>query len=289
MHSVSDRSGNITVENSIQDRLLEAVYNHTMGRILLRPFLAPIFSKMGGALLSTGFSKVMIGPFVRSHSINMSEYEQQNYNSYNDFFTRKIKSGARKAELAENVLISPCDGRLCVYPVRENSVVTIKHTPYTVGSLVRNQKIARRYAGGYLWVFRLCVEDYHRYVYADSGKVSAEVQIPGVFHTVNPVANDNFPIYKENTREYALLKSEQLGTILQMEVGAMLVGRIRNRPGNRYVQRGEEKGNFAFGGSTVILITQKGQVCPDSDILSNSMRGIETRVRLGEQVGKKQI
>ncbi len=289
MHTVSDRRGNITIENSIQDRLLEAAYNHTTGRILLRPFLSPLFSKAGGAVLRTGFSKILIAPFVRSHAIDMSEYEARDYHSYNDFFTRKIKAGARKIDRAEHVLISPCDGRLCVYPVSENSVVTIKHTPYTVGSLVRNQKLAGRYAGGYLWVFRLCVEDYHHYVYADSGKVSAQVQIPGVFHTVNPVANDNFPIYKENTREYALLKSEQFGTILQMEVGAMLVGKIRNRPGNRLVQRGEEKGNFAFGGSTVILITQRGKVCPDSDILSQSERGIETRVRMGEQVGKKQI
>ena len=135
-------------------------------------------------------------------------------------------------------------------------------------------------------MFRLCVEDYHRYIYVDDGRVGETVRIPGVLHTVNPVANDKFPIYKENTREYSLLSSDHFGTILQMEVGAMMVGKIQNRHvrGDR-VYRGQEKGNFAFGGSTVILMTSQGAVDPDKDILVNSMRGIETKVKLGERVG----
>ena len=70
-----------------------------------------------------------------------------------------------------------------------------------------------------------------------------------------------------------------------MEVGAMFVGRIENAAGERMVERGEEKGYFAFGGSTVILLTQKGAVLPDGDLLRHSKSGIETKVRLGEQVG----
>lgn len=49
-------------------------------------------------------------------------------------------------------------------------------------------------------MFRLCVEDYHRYIYVDDGVKSENVKIPGVLHTVNPVANDSFPIYKENAK-----------------------------------------------------------------------------------------
>ena len=70
-----------------------------------------------------------------------------------------------------------------------------------------------------------------------------------------------------------------------MEVGALLVGKIENRTVSGTVRRGQEKGNFAFGGSTVILLTQEGKVRPDKDILENSGKGIETKVKLGERVG----
>ena len=134
-------------------------------------------------------------------------------------------------------------------------------------------------------MFRLCVEDYHRYIYVDNGRASEPVRIPGVLHTVNPVANDHFPVYKENTREYCVIRSEHFGRLLQMEVGAMLVGEIRNHERGRQVRRGWEKGRFAFGGSTVILMTEKGAALPDGDILENSRFGLETKVRLGERVG----
>ena len=152
---------------------------------------------------------------------------------------------------------------------------------------LKNEGLAKRYAGGYAWVFRLCVENYHRYIYVDDGVKSENVKIPGVLHTVNPVANDSFPIYKENAREFSLLCSENFGTILMMEVGAMMVGKIENRHQAARVRRGQEKGNFAFGGSTIILLTQKGKAMPDPDIWENSLNGIETKVRLGESVGEE--
>ena len=124
------------------------------------------------------------------------------------------------------------------------------------------------------------MDDYHRYIYIDDGFESRRVHIPGELHTVNPVANDVYPIYKENTREYALLKTVNFGTVLMMEVGALMVGRIENVPLRGRVKRGKEKGNFAFGGSTVILMTQKERVLPDPDIFMNSEKGIETRVKL---------
>ncbi len=217
----------------------------------------------------------------------MSEFEQKKYASYNDFFTRRLRPGARRVEMAEHVFVSPCDSRLSVYEIDDRCIFSIKHTRYTVESLLQNRKLAKAYAGGYLWVYRLCVDDYHRYIYVDGGSVSGIVRVPGVFHTVNPAALDEFPVYKENTREYSLLQSENFGKVLQMEVGAMLVGKIKNHLASMPVQRGQEKGCFAFGGSTVILMTQIGTVCPDEDILKNSEQGIETRVRLGERVGVK--
>lgn len=287
MHLTADRKGKIEKEHSLQDRLLGGLYNHKAGRMLVKSLCMPAVSKGAARFLDSGISTLFIPLFIHCHSIPMEEYELTAYRSFNDFFTRKLAEGARSVEQAKDVLISPCDGRVSVYRIDDTCVFSVKHTRYTVNSLLKNKKLAGRFAGGYVWVFRLCVDDYHRYVYADDGVVSGHYHIKGILHTVNPVANDAYPIYKENTREYCLLKSEHFGTILQMEVGAMFVGRIENAPGERRVKRGEEKGRFAFGGSTVIVMTQKGQVLPDGDILRYSKSGVETRVKLGEQVGIK--
>lgn len=286
MHLVAERGGRVTREDSLQDRVIGGLYNHALGRLLLRPLTSPQISKAVGALLSTGPSRVLVAPFVRSHGIPMEDYEAREYASYNDFFTRKLAPGARRIAGEPDAFVSPCDSRLSVCGIDENCRLSVKHTCYTVGNLLKNGKLAERFAGGYAWVFRLCVDDYHRYIFVDEGSLSRGVMIPGRLHTVNPIANDKFPIYKENAREYCLLRSENFGTLLQMEVGAMMVGKIENHSVGKKVSRGQEKGNFAFGGSTVILLTQKGRVRPDRDILENSARGIETKVRLGEQVGR---
>lgn len=287
MHFTADRSGTVTEENSLQDRFLAKLYHSVIGRILLKPLISPAFSKIGGIFLDSFISRILIPPFIRSHSISLKEYESRRYRSFNDFFKRKLLYGARKIDRAKDAFISPCDSRLSVYKINGKNIFSIKHTQYTVASLLRSQKLAQKYTGGYLWIFRLRADDYHHYIYTDEGKVSKNHKIPGVFHTVNPVASDLYPIYKENTREYALLKSKNFGAVLQMEVGALLVGKIENRPGGHTVRKGQEKGCFAFGGSTIILMTQEGRVLPDEDILKNSAKGIETSVRLGERVGRK--
>ena len=136
-------------------------------------------------------------------------------------------------------------------------------------------------------VVRLTVDDYHRYCYVDDGEKSEQVRIRGVLHTVNPAANDAYPIYKMNAREYCLLRTEHFGTVLMMEVGALMVGRIRNYHQKCRVKRGQEKGRFEFGGSTVVLLLEPGKVEPDRDLLVNSRKGYETIVKMGEQIGRK--
>ncbi|MCI9489670.1 phosphatidylserine decarboxylase [Lachnospiraceae bacterium 48-42] len=287
MYLVADRNGKTEEENSLQDKLLRWMYGHLLGRCLLKPLIMPGVSRLGGKLLDLRMSRVLVAPFVHRLSIDMTDYEQKEYVSYNDFFKRRLRPGARQIENAPEILVSPCDSRLSVYKVGSESTFKVKHTSYTLSTLLRDWWLADQYAGGYVWIFRLRVDDCHRYIYVDCGKESKRRVIPGVFHTVNPAAGDRFPIYKENTREYSVLKSENFGEILQMEVGALLVGQIENHRVSDTVKRGQEKGSFAFGGSTIILMTRKGRVCPDQDILENSAKGIETRVKLGERVGIK--
>ena len=285
----ADRKGYVVENDSVQDRLLEKMYGSAIGRALLKPLVNPALSELGGRILDSRLSALAVPAFIRHAGIDMRDYEPRKYESYNDFFTRQIREDARTINMVPEHFISPCDSRVSVYPINAKCHVKIKHTPYTVAELLKNPVLARRYEGGYLWVFRLCVDDYHHYIYIDDGFESRRVHIPGVLHTVNPVANDVYPIYKENTREYALLKTVNFGTVLMMEVGALMVGRIENVPLRGRVKRGKEKGNFAFGGSTIILMTQKDRVMPDPDIYINSEKGIETRVRLGEKIGVSEV
>ena len=277
----------IREENDLQDRFLHVMYSHAAGRAAMKPLVQPAVSRAAGCFLDSRWSVPMIAPFVKKNHISLKECTTKQFASFNDFFVRKLNRDARPFSDAPGDFISPCDARLTVYPVCENGKFEIKNTVYTLEQLLRDRKLAKRYEGGTLFLFRLSVDDYHRYLFVDDGVCSAERRIEGVLHTVNPAANDYCPIYKENTRTYSLLESTNFGTLLQMEVGAMMVGKIVNEKAGeaKQVQRGEEKGYFAFGGSTVIVLAQKGSVVPEKRIWNYSRLGIETRVRQGETVG----
>ena len=145
--------------------------------------------------------------------------------------------------------------------------------------------MADQFRNGFCFVFRLTVDDYHRYHYFDSGRKGENVAIQGRLHTVRPVALEQRRVFCENCREYTVLESEHFGRAIQMEVGALMVGRICNYHQTRNVRRGEEKGRFEFGGSTVILLLQKNAVRPEPVLLENTTRGWETAVRCGEKIG----
>jgi phosphatidylserine decarboxylase len=283
-----DRDGYEINQNETQNKVLSFLYQTKPGRCFLSILVRPWVSNLTGFFLNLPVSRWMIGPFVQKNNIDLSEYEEREFHSYNDFFTRRIREGHRKIDEQRDHLIAPCDSKLSVYPIREDARFCIKDTQYSMESLLKSKKLAAHYEGGQLLVFRLTVDDYHRFCYADNGLKSRNYHIPGVFHTVNPLANDVFPIYKENTREFSILKSENFGNMLVMEVGALLVGKIVNYHEKTKVIRGQEKGRFEFGGSTVILCIEKGKAILDADILENSANGIETVVKMGERIGVKQ-
>ncbi len=268
-----------------QDKLLSFLYTNIFGRMLLKPLIQPQVSKLAGRYLSSAHSKWLISKFIERNEINMDIYEECDYSSFNDFFTRKIKPDCRPVPEDLDVLISPCDCLATVYPIQENTTFSIKNTEYTLRSLLRSPRLAKRFRSGYAYILRLTVEDYHRYLYSVSGKQSKNYHIDGTFHTVNPIANDYLPIYKENTREYTVIHSKEFGDVLQMEVGALLVGKISNHKQSTVVTRGEEKGFFEYGGSTIVVLTQKGRVTPRSDLLTNSKNGYETKVLQAHPLG----
>lgn len=283
----ADRYGNRWEETGLQDCFLEKLYKSVPGRAVVKVLVHPWVSRMGGWILSQKASCWLIPLFLKGHPMDQSGWVKRRFTSYNDFFMRKLKSGQRPVEEDTARIISPCDAKLTVCPITEYGIMKIKHTPYTVKELLKSEKLARAYEGGYGFVYRLTVGDYHRYIYTETGKKSGNYKIPGIFHTVNPIANDLEPIYKENTREFCLIRTTDAGTVLQMEVGALMVGKIENDQEEAFVHRGEEKGRFAFGGSTIVVLYQRGQVQPDQELLDNSRDGYETKVTQGEAVGDK--
>ena len=265
--------------------MLSFLYETVPGRLLLKPLTGKTVSDISGRLLDTRLSMALVPLFARINHIDTAAYETENIRSFNDFFSRRIKPGKRSIDTDPAHLIAPCDGLLSVWKITGDTVIPVKQSRFTVPSLLEDADLARKYEGGLCLVYRLCVDHYHRYCYVDSGQKSANRHIAGKYHTVRPIALRSVRVFTENTREYTLIRSEAFGTIVQMEVGAMLVGRIRNHEGAGTAVRGREKGLFEYGGSTVIVLLQKDCVQMLSHILHASEKGVETPVRMGEAVG----
>ncbi len=266
--------------------LTEILYRTIPGRMLLKCLICPCVSMRVGRWMDTGVSKALIPLFVKWNGISLEDYAPCRYDSFNSFFTRQIREGGRQIEMDPDKLIAPCDGRLTVCRIDADSRFEIKGRPYTMRELVRSSQLEERFRGGVLLLFRLTVSDYHRYCYPLDAKKTKNYHLNGVFHTVHPVAAAERPIYKENTREFFILKNTCFGNVLMMQVGALLVGRIVNHHQKAEVTRGQEAGMFQYGGSTVILCMEPGKVRIREDILSASAEGAETVVRMGEVVGE---
>lgn len=267
--------------------MYEKLYRCRVGRRAAELLARPGVSRAAGRFMDSRFSRVLIGPFRKINRISMDDFAEEDYSSFNAFFTRSLRPGARPMDADENALPSPCDGLLTVLPISETGVFTVKGTPYTARTLTENESVARAFRGGWCLIFRLTPANYHRYVFPDDGEIVFTQRIPGVFHTVRPEALEKIPVFKTNTREYACLRTRRFGSMLYMEVGAIMVGRIENRVKSGSFSRGEEKGYFEFGGSTVILFTAPGAFAPEAGLAEASARGEETPVRLGARVGHR--
>ncbi len=269
----------------IQNGSLRFLYEKKLGRVCLKVLTRPTVSKVVGCYMNSKASSFMIKSFVRKNHIDLSEYEEKKYRSYNEFFTRRIKPDRRLPDDHPFSLISPCDSKLSAYPIGPDSVFAIKDSFYTVRDLLGGAAIADSFEGGYCLIFRLTVDDYHRYCYLDDGTKGENFFIKGELHTVKPIALKYCNIYKRNCREYTILETRHFGKVVYVEVGAMMVGRIKNHHQAYTFQKGEEKGMFEFGGSTIVVLLQKDKAIIDPEILENTELDMETVVKLGERIG----
>lgn len=269
-------------EQEYQKELLEFLYHTVPGRILLKTIVAnPWFSEMNAWYERSPRSIKKITPFIQKYNIDLSECTRKSFKSFDDFFTRK-----RNYDTQANPkdMISIADARLLVRPITKDLMVRVKNNSYTLQELVGEQFDVSCYEGGTCLIYRLAMEDYHRYVFPDEGHVGKRVNIPGKLHTVRPVSAKS-RAFAANHRICSRLHTKHFGELLQIEVGALLVGRIHNHKVSRFT-RLKEKGYFAHGGSTILLLIEPDRVVIDEDIRSHSMQGTEVLVRIGETIGR---
>ncbi len=262
---------------------LKFLYGNFFGRLLLRIVVSPFASRLYGYINSKPGSRKKIPEFIESNNIRMEDFEDREYASFNDFFTRKLRDGARVIDSAENRLISPADAKLLVYDIKEDLRIEVKGRTYSLDEIAPGENDLKEYSGGVCLVYRLCVDDYHRYCFIDNGSVKESRIIKGKLHTVSPLSKA-YKIYKENHRIINVLATDHFGEMIHIEVGALLVGKIVNRDVSKF-SKGEEKGYFEPGGSTIVQLFKKDAVRIDEDILNQSLDNTETKVLYGEGVG----
>lgn len=269
-------------KNSMVVRLL---YGNAIGRFCWKIILKTRVDKLAVLFLRSRFSKPLIPFYIRKHQIPMKEFEGQQFHSFREFFARR----RRKNEYDENPthLISPCDGYLSVYPVEKDSTFIIKGFRYQMSDLLGEECLEAQYAGGDCLIFRLCASDYHHYCYIDNGYHGKNRYTPGELHSVQPLACEKFPVYKRNRRTRTLLETENFGKVLQVEVGAFVVGGIVNLHEHYAFKKGREKGYFDLAGSTIVLFFEKGKMELLPEIRKAVSHEKEMRVKMGMWIGEK--
>ncbi|MEI5993714.1 archaetidylserine decarboxylase [Candidatus Enterococcus mansonii] len=267
-------------------RSLNFLYKNRLGRFFLKGMIQAPLTKLAGVYLNSSFSKSMIKNFIKKNNLQMEDYQKTTYRSFNHFFMREIKPDARPLSETVNLVPAPCDAKVTVYPINEQSIFRVKHSDYNLSELLDSKSLAESWHGGSAVIFRLTPDDYHHYYFIDEGKILEHRDIAGIFHTVQPIATHNEPVFSRNAREVTIIKTKHFGKIAQIEVGALMVGKIKNVKNSGTCQRFEKKGWFEFGGSTVILLFQKDTVTIDPEISQNTKNNQETIVKFGQVVGQ---
>jgi phosphatidylserine decarboxylase len=282
-----------SIEQVAGDIYLKWIYSSPLGMKFLEIIVKKkIFSKLYGLFCNTKYSKKKIQPFIRNFNISMDEYDI-NYNDFkcfNDFFSRPLKKNARHINIDKGILISPADGKLMAYDhIDLDKIVQIKGFTYSLSDLINNSIDSMKFKNGTCLIFRLCPTDYHRFHFVDWGICEPFNKIKGDYYSVNPISLENISnVFCKNKREWSIFHSYNFGDILYVEIGATCVGSIIQTycPGKN-VSKGDEKGYFKFGGSTVILFFEENKITVDKDIIFQTKNGFETKVLMGEKIGNK--
>lgn len=286
-------TGQEHTENVYGGFWVKLLYGTWLGRLVSSIIAAPPVSRFYGWLQDRPASAKKVDPFIKQFNVNMADFlpqegqpKSQPYTTFNDFFTRRVKEQARPF-CAGKSFPAPCDARYFAYSSIDDDVsIPVKGRFFKASALLANENWQDTFESGPGFIARLCPVDYHRFHFPDNGKILERWRVPGALHSVNPWALAfRHDIFMLNEREVTILDTEHFGKLAYVEVGATCVGKIKQTHEDDTFQRGDEKGMFLFGGSTVIVIGEAGKWDIDQQLLDNTKSGVETYIKMGRAIG----
>ena len=280
-------TGNLELEEVSHENWINWMYNTPIGRSFLYVFFRKaLFSKVIGRKMRLKSSKKFIKPFSDKFNINLDDFLKNldDYQNFNDFFTRQFKPEKRIFDENPNKISFSADGRhLGFEHVNATSDFFIKGEKLNIEKLLPKDQLYY-FDHGPIVISRLCPADYHRFHFPINCIPSAPKLINGFLYSVNPIAlAKNCKIFTENKRVITLLNTNNCGKIIMIEIGATCVGSISQTfSPNIQVTKGQEKGFFNFGGSTIITIFQQNKVLLAKDLLDSSANNVELLANCGD-------
>jgi phosphatidylserine decarboxylase len=269
---------------------LRWTYGNPLGALALWAMVKrPVFSAWFGRRMSTPESAARVSPFITRYGLDPADFAAPpaSFGSFNEFFFRKLKPTARPIDGDESSVVFPADGRHLGFE-RASAIrgVFVKGQQFDLAKLLGDAELAARYTDGALVLSRLCPVDYHRFHFPVAGTPGESRLIAGPLFSVSPLALRRHLAYLwTNKRTVTPLVTQRFGTVLLLEIGATCVGTIQQtyRPGAA-VAKGEEKGYFAFGGSSTITLFEPGTVKLAADLVEHSSRQTELYAKVGTQM-----
>ncbi len=289
---IDRKTGEKKIELVYGQLALEFLYNGNILGHSLAYLSAKLsfLSKFYGWWMSQPWTKKKVQAFIQKYHVNQSDFRDpvDTFRSFNDFFCRKLKPGARP--IAESDAIIPTDGRYLVYPdISQSDGFLVKGKQFSLKALLQDGALAAKYEKGSLVMGRLNPSDYHRFHFPIDCRASSARLINGLLYSVNPISlKQNIHRLTENKRVVTQLESEDFGEVLYLEVGATNVGVIHQTyDSNKDQKKGTEKGFFSFGGSTIILLFKNRRIKFSEDLVANSSKHFETLCSMGQPLGSK--
>ncbi len=224
-------------------------------------------SQLTGAVAKSTVSRVFIRSFAKTYQIHVDEAEQplEAYRSLNDFFTRRLKAGARSIDVSSGVVVSPVDARITgIGKIEDGMMLQIKGQDYTIAEMLQDESRAQQFAHGYFFVLYLSPRDYHRIHVPINGTITEKRHLPGKVYPVNEFGLRKMKrVLSRNERLLTYIRphadtSSATGEIAVVKVGALNVSSIRFVPKlSDIVESGSELAYFEFGSTIVLLIENR--------------------------------
>ena len=268
--------------------------------LLPKQALTSLAGKFASARLG-GLTTSVIRRFVARYNVNMAEAANPDVGSYatfNDFFTRALKDGARP--LADADLICPVDGAISQFgPIAKDQIFQAKGHAYSTTTLVGGDPaLGARFENGHFATLYLSPRDYHRIHMPCAGELTRMIHVPGDLFSVNPITARGVPgLFARNERVVCVFESAQ-GPFVLVLVGATIVGSMATvwhgqvnpprpgtlrqweyAPGQVRLQKGEEMGRFLLGSTVVMLF-------PQGPLTFNPAWAPARPIQLGEAMGQ---